>query len=295
MRSGPAPLPVRAPSYAIIAEMVPAPWIARTTRLAKACLDRCARQLGAAVVGSLVLVAWSAGAAVRPPVMPDQMQPRTAGAVLQRAIDAKGGLERLRAIRSVVMRGTVIVRSPQPIEARTTSYIQYPDRFRQDAKLPRGEMTQVYADGAAWVKDPSGIHDVTPQERDRLRRNASRDIVSLLLKAAQGRLDVNLIASGEGQPAADTLRLSGDDQPPVELMIDRASGMVAGERYVVEQPGAIGKVPTEELYSDYRVVDGIRVAFKTIVRRGEAVILERTLTDIELDVPLDATLFKRPV
>ncbi len=223
-------------------------------------------------------------------------QPPGADAVLQHAIRAKGGMDRLRGIHTVVMHGTVTVRSPKPIAAETTSYIEYPGRFRQDSKFANGEVTQVYADGEAWMRDPSGVHDVTPQERDSLRSSASRDVVSLLLKAADGRLAMRLTAAPGGQPAeVDTLQLSGENLPPVELLIDRATGSVSGERYVVEQPGAIGKVPTEESYSDYRRVDGVEVAFKTTVRRGEAVILERTLTEFKLNVPLDPALFKRPV
>ncbi len=271
-----------------------------------------------ALLATFALLAWSAHAAVRDarlkpgatgtgtadptrrgarivPASYGQL-PQTAEAVLQRAIQAKGGAERLRRIHTVVMHGTVTVRSPQPIEARTTSYIEYPERFRQDAQLPHGDVTQVYADGQAWIKDSSGVREVTAQQRDSLRSNASRDILSLLLKAADGRLTVRLIAPSPGQAAiVDTLQMSGENLSPVELMIDRASGMVIAERYVVEQPGAIGKVPTEERYSDYRTVDGVQVAFKTTVRRGEAVILERTLTDLQLNVPLDETLFKRPV
>jgi len=40
--------------------------------------------------------------------------------------------------------------------------------------------------------------------------------------------------------------------------------------------------------------DGIQVALKTIVRRGETVIPERTLTDVQINVPLDEAPFKRP-
>jgi hypothetical protein len=40
------------------------------------------------------------------------------------------------------------------------------------------------------------------------------------------------------------------------------------------------------------VIDGIQVAFKTVVRRGEAVILERTLTEVKLNAPVDETLFQ---
>ncbi len=247
------------------------------------------------VVAAIALLASHPPGAPLVPAFSDQPR-ETAEAVLQHAIRAKGGADRLRGIHTVVMRGTVTVRSPKPISAQTTSYIEYPGRFRQDSKFANGDVTQVYADGEAWMRDPSGVHDVTPQERDSLRSSTSRDIVSLLLSAADGRFTIRLVAPPAGQPGAvDTLQLSGENLPPVELLIDRATGMVTGERYVVEQPGAIGKVPTEESYSDYRRVDGVEVAFKTTVRRGEAVILERTITDFQLNPPLDATLFKRPL
>jgi zinc protease len=218
-----------------------------------------------------------------------------AQAVLQRAIQAKGGFDRLRRVRTVVLTGTLTVRSAQPIEARTTSYIEYPDRFRVDAKLPDGDVTQVLAGGDAWMSDPTGVHDLPAPARESLRSNASRDLVSLLLRAADGELRVRLVPADAPAPApVDTLQLSGEGLAAVDLLVDRSTGMITGERYIVEQPGAIGKVPTEESYSDYRAVNGIQVAFRTIIRRGAAVILERRLTDLKINVPIEPSLFKRP-
>jgi zinc protease len=235
---------------------------------------------------------------LRRPAGAADTEPETADsarALLQRAIRAKGGADRLRAVRTIVATGILAVRSPQPVEARTTAYIQYPDKFRVDAALTNGEVTQVLAAGEAWRKDPSGVHDLDAQERDALRSNAARDLVSLLLRAAEGQLDVRLVAGqGDADRPVDTLRLSGGGLAPVDLLVDRSTGMIAAERYIVDQPGAIGKVATEEWYSDYREVDGIQVAFRTVIRRGEAVILERTLTTVHVNVTLDEQTFKRP-
>jgi zinc protease len=218
-----------------------------------------------------------------------------AQAVLQRAIQAKGGADRLRAVRTVVMTGVMTVQSRPPVEARMTNYIQFPDKFRADAKLPNGDLTQVFADGDAWMQAANGVHDVQGQTKDALRATIQRDLVSLLLSAADGKLQVRLVAPQAGEAGkVDTLELSGAGLTPVWLLVDRRSGLVTGERYVVAQPGAIGKVPTEESYSDYRAVNGIQVAFRTVVRRGEAVILERRLTALRINVPLDEGLFKRP-
>ncbi len=220
-------------------------------------------------------------------------QEPNARAVLQHAIQAKGGAERLRAIRTVVFSGTTTIKSPQAVEARFTSYVQYPDHFRMDATLPNGVLTQVLAGADAWMKDPSGVHDLPASMTEALRNNVSRDLVSLLLRAADGKLRVRHIDSRD-PPVADWVQLAGEGVPPVDLLIDRATGMIARERYIVEQPGAIGKVPTEESYSDYRPVDGIQVAFHTLVRRGEAIIVERTLSELKINAPVEPSLFKRP-
>ena len=224
----------------------------------------------------------------------DQQQ-REAHAVLQHAIQAKGGADRLRAVKTVVLSGTMTVPMPQPIHAQTTSYVEYPDRFRVDAKFSNGDLTQVLAGDDAWMRDAAGVHDLASAGRDSLRSSASRDLVSLLVRAADGKLQTRLVSAEPArQPGqADTLELSGEGLAPVDLLVDRSTGMIAGARYIVEQPGAIGKVPTEESYSDYRAVDGIQVAFKTVVHRGAAVILERTLTDVKINVPIDESLFKR--
>ncbi len=219
-----------------------------------------------------------------------------ARAILDRAIRAKGGEPALRAIKTIVMTGTMLVAAPKPITAQTTSYIEYPDRFRLDAGLPAGEVTQVYAAGDAWMKDQAGVHDVPPPGRENLAASVSRDIIALLLGAADGRLKLD-VAAGQGEALsrpADILRVSGPSVPPVDLFVDRASGTIVGKRYTVQQPGSIGKVPTEEWYSDYRSVGGVQVAYRTVVRRGEATILDQTLTDFRPNAPIEASLFTRP-
>jgi outer membrane lipoprotein-sorting protein len=50
----------------------------------------------------------------------------------------------------------------------------------------------------------------------------------------------------------------------------------------------------EELFSDYRKVDGVQVAFTATVRRGSQTVFERRLSDITFNTPFDPALFKRP-
>ena len=65
--------------------------------------------------------------------------------------------------------------------------------------------------------------------------------------------------------------------------------MVVRESYRL--PGGMGMA--DELFSDYRDVDGLKVAFKASVRRNAAR-ADCTVTDVKVNVPFDPALFIKP-
>jgi len=54
-----------------------------------------------------------------------------------------------------------------------------------------------------------------------------------------------------------------------------------------------GRPLVEERFSDYRLVDGIQIAFQA-VRKVGSLSVERRVTDLKVNAPIDAALFKRP-
>jgi hypothetical protein len=80
---------------------------------------------------------------------------------------------------------------------------------------------------------------------------------------------------------------------PVTLVFDPATTLIVRARYRVGgDPGT--SLSAEESYSDYRDVDGLKVAFTTEVRREGAPALSRTLHSYEINVPLDPAIFIKP-
>ena len=78
------------------------------------------------------------------------------------------------------------------------------------------------------------------------------------------------------------------------LVLDPASALIVRQRY--RAPGADGKttVDTEEEFSDYRDVGGLKVPFITVVRVAGEVTVRRKVHSVEFNVPLDPALFSRP-
>ena len=212
-----------------------------------------------------------------------------AAALLDRAIAAKGGLEKLRAVKAIVARQTQASRRADgESQVETTNYIQYPDHFRVEAP----DLVQGYDGSRAWMKDRSGVHDAP----DALARDAAlslrRDVVRLLLSAKDGALAVRLlpdVKDSEGR-VNHALELSASDLNPIVLYVDPETSMIRKRLFAANAPG---RPVVEEQFSDYRDVDGIQFAFQATQKVGPLSV-ERKVTDVKINPPIDPMLFKRP-
>lgn len=210
-----------------------------------------------------------------------------------RVIDAKGGLTALKNVRTVIADADTMLQMPQgSVTSTTKTYIVYPDRYRVDANVAGAEIVQIYNAGRAWVKDPSGIHDAPPAMRDDFAASVRRDTFPLLIGAADGRLSVRLLPDTRTTGASAVLEISGPDVDPVSLYIDDQN-LIA--RQAFSSPGPTGApVRNEEVFSDYRVVDGVRIPFAAQLLRDGTPVLNRKLTRVQLNTQIPESLFARP-
>jgi zinc protease len=216
------------------------------------------------------------------------MQANSAKALLDKVIAAKGGLAKLKNIRTVRSEGTMTAQSAGgPVPFPVVTSIAYPDRFRVDADMPGGKVTQVYAEGRYWIQDARGTSELPEAARGPIQGNVQRDIVRVLVSAAAGTLVVRDVDSDD--PALGALEISGGGLSPLTLFVDRDTGLIQKARYLVDPGGR-----SEEAYSDYRTVEGIQVAFHTVVRRAGVTPVERDVRRIHFNVSLPAALFVKP-
>jgi len=210
-------------------------------------------------------------------------------ALLDRAIDAKGGLEKLRGLKTIVAKQTQAAQRPDgDSQVETTNYIQYPDRFRVEAP----QLVQAYDGSRAWTKDGRGVHDAPATLSREAAATLRRDVVALMLAAKEGTLTPRILPDVK-DPAgvlSHALELSAPDLNPIVLFVDPESGLIRKRIYTADAPG---RPIVEEEFFDYRPVDGIQVAFRATQTVGPRSV-ERRVTDVKLNTPLDAALFKRP-
>ena len=224
-----------------------------------------------------------------------QNVPNVPNDLIQRVVAAKGGLDALKSIRTVVVDADMTVNTLRgPTIIPTKTYVVYPDKFRVDATFAGQQTVQAYNSGTAWVKDPAGVAAAPPAMRNDFAATVRRDTFPLLIAAAEGRLTVRPQAEeGSGGTVLKVLEVSGPGFDPLRLYIDRDYRIV---RQTYTTPGPDGR-PTkaEELFSDYRKVNGIDVPFKASVLREGQKILDRTIRSVTFNTAVDLMLFQQPL
>jgi zinc protease len=210
-------------------------------------------------------------------------------ALLDTIIAAKGGLETLRELKTIIAKQTLVSRdaSNQP-QTETTNYIQYPDHFRVETP----NVTQGYDGSQAWLKDPRGVRDGGETMARDARATMRRDVIALLLAAKSGALTPRLLPDVKDPDGhvTHTLELSAPDLNPIVLYVDPTSNLITKQSFVADAPG---RPLVQETFSDYRPVDGIQLSFRS-VRSVGTLSVERRANDIQINKPIDPALFKRP-
>ena len=216
----------------------------------------------------------------------------TSRELIDRAVRAKGGLALLRGIKTVKATSVTTFATPQGArKVSATTYVRYPGQFRVDARGPEGAIVQTFDNGAVWVADDSGAREAPPQFAGILKAGVQRDIISMLLAVNDNKVPARLGAEVllEGKPVP-SLEVDLAPTRKLTLLFDPETFLLVGQRY----GGGPGDPATEETFSDYRDVQGMKVAFRIRVHVEGQPPIERLTQTIDFNVAVDPSLFVKP-
>jgi hypothetical protein len=169
--------------------------------------------------------------------------------------------------------------------------VRYPGQFRVDAQGPDGLRIQTFDNGVAWVGDGSEADDAPAVVARSMQAGVQRDTVALLLALADKRVAASRVADvqvdGKPMPALEVELTSAGR---VTLVFDPVTGLLAQQRY----GGEADEPLTEETFSDYQPVAGLQVAYRASLRRANSPPFQRIVRTFEVNVPIDASFFKKP-
>jgi hypothetical protein len=168
---------------------------------------------------------------------------------------------------------------------QTNSFIA-PSTLRQDNELPFLKQS-VYSDGASgWLSGMQGVQNLTPPVLKQIRGETFRELPGLVTSDRDADRTVNY--AGEG-----VLEISSKDGESVRLTVDEKTGIPAKVAY--QQSAAEGGSAVEEVFSDWREVNGIQLPFQWTVMQGGKKFAGVTVQDYKINSGLmPETLAKKP-
>jgi len=215
-------------------------------------------------------------------------------AIIARFVAARGGIDRLRAVRTLRMVGTMAFGDGPPRPARVE--LARPARVRTEITMTTGTLVQAFDGCTAWMIDP-GRSDGAPRVLDAgTAKNvaAGADIDGPLVDAARkgNRVTFAGIDTAGGRPAW-ALRVVRPDSTVDIYDIDTVSYRQtkwAGQRTVNGHP-----VVYESYFHDYRAVRGVLLPFRIDSRtRGRPGGQRIVFDSIAVNPPLPNAVFAFP-
>ena len=227
-------------------------------------------------------------------------QALTADQIIEKHLTAMGGREALSKITSRRATGTVSVATPAgPLGGPLEMVAKAPNMMRADIRIDTtavggpGEMviTEMFDGTAGWAMN-SMQGGAEPFAGDRLEAARNNFFPSPLLKYKELGLTPTLEATQQvnGKPA-HVILFTPKSGPKERMFFDAETFLVVRMTSQLTLP-QVGLTDTVSEPSDYRTVDGTKVAFKLVqTAAGQAVTM--TFDKVENNVTIDEARFKK--
>ncbi|MGE3841957.1 MAG: photosynthetic reaction center cytochrome c subunit family protein [Vicinamibacterales bacterium] len=215
----------------------------------------------------------------------------SADQVFGRYLTAIGGRTALAQVSSFVARGTYLGFDTGQEEVRVDLYAKAPNQRAWTVKLPDGDSYRIFDGVNGWLSGPDTqvpIITLASGNLDRARIEATLAFPSGITQLyPQWRVGKTTI----GDRDVTIVQGTKPGLAPANLYFDDESGLLV--RVVRWNETAVGPVPTEITYDDYRAVNGIKMPFKWTTTQT---FMQSTirLSDVAANVPIEASRFAKP-
>jgi hypothetical protein len=214
-------------------------------------------------------------------------------AIFARYVQAIGGAERWAAVGSVTAAGTYAGWDTSRVEVPVELFGRAPNQFTTIVHRKEGNNVFVFSGMNAWFAGvdaaaPNFTLQYTGGNLTGARIDALVQIAPHTIQKAYSQWQVSEDLVND-EPVT-VLQGTNQGETPVNLYFDDAGLLV---RLVRWSDTAVGPVPTQFDFSDYREVSGIRRPYRwERVWTNNRVVF--TLKDVRINVPVDASRFQRP-
>jgi len=221
-----------------------------------------------------------------------QLSAQTLDDILKKYYEARGGYEKIKSVKTMKATGKQLV---QNMEVPFTIRQKRPNMMRVEATLQGQTIVQAYDGETAWTVNPlTGSTDPQTLPKEQTKQIIEMaDIDGHLVDYKEKGNKVELLGKEEVE-GTETYKLKvtlkdGDvryDYLDAEYYLEL--------KVVAKIKRQDTEIELETYYSDYKPVDGLMLAHSFENRRAGNVFSQIILDKIELNVPMDDSIFKLP-
>ena len=215
----------------------------------------------------------------------------TVDQVLDKYIQALGGAQRLNALTSYAGKGTYIGFETEQTVVPMELYAKAPNLRSMVVKMSVGDNVRVFDGRTAWIAGSDKPLPLMSLSGGNLEGSKLDAILMFPAQLKGAFANWRVSATGIDDKLVRVLQGTNPRQPPVNFYFDGSTGLLVRVLRVVDT--AVGRVPTQIDYSDYREVAGVKIPFKWVTTwtNGQST---STLTEVQANPNIDAAKFGRP-
>lgn len=229
----------------------------------------------------------NAEAVITPLTPTDAANQPTAEQIVDRYVQAIGGVDAIQKVSGRVQTGAVTSLGRQfPFEI----FAKAPNKRTTVMHLPDGESVTAYDGHSAWQAVPgANPRQFTGSELDAVQLDSDL-YFPLHLKHAFKEMRVR---GTEKAGDRDTYFVRGirEGQTPVDLYFDQQSGLLLRQVRYAQSP--VGDLPTQIDYADYRDSGGVKIPYRwTTSLPGRT--FSTQISDVQANAPVNDDKFSKP-
>jgi hypothetical protein len=214
----------------------------------------------------------------------------SADQVFEKYLQALGGPQRVAGLTSFAGKGTYIGFETEQTKVPVEVFAKAPLQRATVVHMTVGDKVTLYDGRAAWIAGSDKPIPLMPLTGGNLDGAKIDALVAFPAQIKQAFSQWQVGATAIDDREVHVLRGTNPRQPPVNFYFDESGLLVRVVRFV---DTAVGRVPTQIDYSDYREVSGVKMPFKWTVTwtNGQST---TELSEMQGNVSIDAARFARP-
>ncbi|HEV2201607.1 MAG TPA: c-type cytochrome [Bryobacteraceae bacterium] len=218
----------------------------------------------------------------------------SADQILDKYIQAIGGAQKVAALTSFVGKGTFEGYDTYHQKVPMEVYAKAPGQLTQIMHTQNGDSTTVFNGREGWIASvdkPVRLLPALPgYEQDAAKLDAELAI-PVRIKQALTQWKTGFPVSSIDDKTVQVIQGTGAGGTRFKLFFDQETGLLA--RVVRYENTAVGTLPIQVDYSNYREVAGVKIPFNWTVTwtNGQSI---NELTDVQVNVAIQASRFAKP-